>query len=522
MLILPFQTRFALRAAPVVTLALILINALVFFVAQARDDRAYASAFSYYEQSALPRIELQNYRAWLARRGTEADARERLAELQASLRARDVEHALMLMQDDDDFMRALHALLIVTPEHPEFLVWRDQRNRFEALLHSSTTDRFLLERASMQPWRFVTYPFLHGDLGHWIGNMIVLLLAGSFAEAALGRARFLLGYLLAGAAAGAAHLAWSDLPLIGASGAIAGAMAMVAVLYGFKRVPVFVWVLFYFDTLRMPALALLPIWIGNEVWQLTSGTEATTAYAAHLGGFAAGAALAWLLRPRGAAAPALPQPEADADERARLRLQQRAEQAAAQVDIPRATRLYSELAAQYPMRSDYAVARYNVASLGNDRNALRNAAEHVLAHRPGRANAELRRAYLQMAQSHTRDLLPVDAQLRLARRLVRAREDAAALQLIDTLLADEKVRAERARELSDCLLGLFTTYTRHGLARQADDVRRRLAQYFPQPDPAFDRPQAAAGSERNRPPTLAPAPSTLTFDLTRWSSTRPG
>ncbi len=507
MLILPYQTRFALRSAPFVTLALILVNTIVFFFAQARDDRAYEQALDYYERSALPRIELQRYRHWLARQTPSAATLEQLDELQSALREQDVESALALMQGDDDFMRELHELKIVTPNDREFLTWRDQRNRFESLQQGSATERLLLQRGSTQPWRFVTYQFAHGDLGHWLGNMIVLLLAGSFAEPALGRARFLLGYLLSGAAAGALHLALSDAPVIGASGAIAGAMAMVAVLYGLRRVPVFVSVLFYFDTLRMPALWLLPIWIANELWQWATATEEAIAYAAHLGGFVFGAAFAWLFRPAVVkrVEPPLPETEGETEHRARLRLQQRAEQAAAEIDIARATRLYAELAAQYSMRTDYAVASYNIASLGNDRNAVRNAAEHVLAGRPGRPNAELRRAYLHMAQSKTRDALPLDSQLRLARRLVRAREDAAALQLIDALLGDDKARAERGRELSDCLLGLFTTYTRHGMNQQAEEVRRRLTQYF---SPPPTEPTAAAPA-----PTVAQGPSTLNFDL---------
>jgi len=508
-LVLPYQTRLAARSLPLITLALILINAVVFFVAQARDDRAYERAFTFYEQSSLPRIELQHYRAWLARQTANVAAREQLSELQASLGARDVEHALMLMQSDDDFMRALHELLIITPDDPQFLAWRDQRNQFESLARS-WTDRFLLERQARQPWRFITYQFLHGDLGHWLGNMIVLFLAGSFAEAALGRARFVAGYLLSGVAAGAVHIALSDTAVIGASGAIAGAMAMVAVSYGLRRVPVFVWVLFFFDTVRIPALLLLPIWIANELWQWATAAEQPIAYAAHLGGFLTGAVLAWVLKPR--AAPkverAMEQDDASESQRARIRLQQRAEQAAAKLDIPRATILYGELAAQYPMRSDYAVASFNLAQLGTDRIALRNAAEHVLVNRPGRTNAELRRAYLQMAQPKIRDALTIDAQLRLARRLVRAREDAAALKLIDTLLADDKVRSERARELSDCLLGLFTTYTRHGLTQQADDVRRRLAQHFPTPSPETPATVPAPGVQ-----TTTHGPSTLTFDL---------
>lgn len=480
MLILPYQTRFALRSAPIVTLALILVNALVFFVAQARDDRAFERAFDYYEQSDLPRIELAHYQDWLARQADAPGARARLGELQDALRAHDADRALALMQEDDGFAQALEDLRAVTPDDPEFLTWRDQRNRFDALLQSPTADAFALARDLAQPWRFVSYQFMHGDLGHLLGNAVVLLLAGSFAEPALGRLRFLVGFLLSGAAAGALHLALSDAPLIGASGAIAGAMAMVAILYRLQRVPVFVWLLFYFDTARMPALWLLPVWIANELWQWLAAGEESIAYAAHVGGLLFGAAFAWLLRPAAGRQTPLPaESESGAEQRARLQLQQRAEQAAGRLDIAQAARLFAELATQYPMRSDYAAASYHVAALGEDDEALRRAAEHALAARPARIDAALRRAYLQMAQPNTRALLSFDAQLRLVRELARASEDAAALNLIDALLADERIRADRARELADCLQALIRDYASSGRTQQAEPLRLRLAQHFP-------------------------------------------
>mgnify|MGYP005815658875 CR=1 FL=1 len=473
MLILPFQTRFAPRSAPLVTLALILASVLVFFVAQARDERAFERAFDYYEQSDLPRIELAHYQDWLAR---QADAREQLGELQDALRAHDIAHALTLMQGDDEFAQALHELRAVPPDDPEFLTWRDQRNRFDALLQSPTADAFALARDLAQPWRFITYQFMHGDLGHLLGNAVVLLLAGSFAEPALGRLRFLAGFLLSGAAAGALHLALSDAPVIGASGAIAGTMAMVAVLYRLQRVPVFVWLLFYFDTARIPALWLLPVWIANELWQWLAASEESIAYAAHVGGLLFGAAFALIARPA-AGKPVPAEFESPTGQRARLQLQ-RAEQAAGRLDIAQAARLYAELAAQYPMRSDYAAASFHLAALGHDDEALRRATERVLAAPPARIGAALRRAYLRMTNPNMRTLLAFDARLRLVRALARAGEDTAALELIDDLLADESIRTGHARELAECLQALLRDYASSNRPQAAGALRRRLAERF--------------------------------------------
>ena len=127
--------------------------------------------------------------------------------------------------------------------------------------------------------------------------MAVLLLAGPFAEAALGRLRFLLAYLASGAVAGAVHLLVSDQLLMGASAAIAGTIAMVAVLYGIRRVPVFYWLYGHFNTARVSALWLLPVWLLVEALQWAVGGDGRIAYGAQIVGFLSGAILAWLLKP---------------------------------------------------------------------------------------------------------------------------------------------------------------------------------------------------------------------------------
>ncbi|MCX8114653.1 MAG: hypothetical protein N3D71_06230, partial [Burkholderiaceae bacterium] len=81
MLIIPYQTRFSAKSLPAVTLALILVNAIVFFFLQSRDDSIYRAAFEHYAQSDLPGIELPRYRNWLLNR-TDADALDRAAQLE--------------------------------------------------------------------------------------------------------------------------------------------------------------------------------------------------------------------------------------------------------------------------------------------------------------------------------------------------------------------------------------------------------------------------------------------------------
>jgi membrane associated rhomboid family serine protease len=485
MLILPFQTRVSLRSAPFVTLALILLNIAVFVFAQYQDDRNYENAVDFYDQSALPELEMRGYEAWLEGRGSAG--RAQLKELQAAERDGDIDTALLTMQDDADFMRALHEFRVITPDNPEFLTWRDQRNEFEAMQQAQAADQFLLKRGARAPWRFLSYQFFHGDLSHLAGNMVVLLLAGMFAEPSLGRLRFLIGYLLSGAAAGVLHLAVTDAPVVGASGAIAGAMAMLGVLFGLRRVPVFLWVLFYFGTVRMPAVWLLPIWIANELWQW-SMSDGTVAYAAHLGGFVFGGAYAYGLKSFGATAANLkddPDPESAADARTDMQLLLRAEQAAAQIDTQRAAQLFGELAGRHPTRADYAVAQFNLARLDEDPSLVKAAMQRVLDIRPDYVSTPLARAYLDIAQSKLRDTLPFDAQLRLVQRLVRVREDDTALHLLAALLADERNSAEHATDLAAALDSLANAYARMGVTQRSEQLlawRRALPADSTTPD----------------------------------------
>jgi len=75
-------------------------------------------------------------------------------------------------------------------------------------------------------------------------------------------------------------------------------------------------------------------------------------------------------------------------------------------------------------------------------------------------------------------VLPIDEHLRLARRLVKLHEDAAALKVLDAILSDNHLRELYARQLADCLLGIYTGYVRRRLTTLAETIQSRLTQYF--------------------------------------------
>ncbi|MDH4318835.1 MAG: rhomboid family intramembrane serine protease, partial [Desulfobulbaceae bacterium] len=84
-------------------------------------------------------------------------------------------------------------------------------------------------------------------------------------------------------------------PLVGASGAISGIMGAYCVLYGTRKIKVFITTGFYFNNFRLPAIVLLPFWLGKELYQfVTMGDVSNVAFMAHFGGMAAGATLAFI------------------------------------------------------------------------------------------------------------------------------------------------------------------------------------------------------------------------------------
>ena len=241
MLLIPYQTRFTPKSLPLVTLALILVNALVYFVFQSGDRQAYQRGPpTYYFSSQLSQIELPDMRRiWSV--GQDRGALQVLRMIRAGARPEQSLRLCLAMENDRTFMRDLREGAVVPSSDPVYAIWREQRAQFDSLIGRVFTERFALEPDTGGPaWgalRLLTYQFLHGDAVHWLGNMLVLLLAGPFAEAALGRFRFLVAFIASGVFAGAVHMLFSSQPLVGASGSISGAMAMVAVLVRHTKSP---------------------------------------------------------------------------------------------------------------------------------------------------------------------------------------------------------------------------------------------------------------------------------------------
>jgi len=140
--------------------------------------------------------------------------------------------------------------------------------------------------------------FMHGGWMHLGGNMLYLWIFGNNVEDSMGHFRFLIFYLACGVAAALGHGlldTQSEIPMIGASGALAGVLGAYFLLYPKARVLVwFFWVFIFY----VPAVVVLGFWFISQVINFGSGADLGIAWVAHIAGFLAGLALIPLFKHR--------------------------------------------------------------------------------------------------------------------------------------------------------------------------------------------------------------------------------
>ena len=135
----------------------------------------------------------------------------------------------------------------------------------------------------------ITSMFLHGGFMHIAGNMLFLWIFGNNIEDVFGHAQFIIFYLLCGVAAVFAHIyqfSSSDLPLVGASGAISGILAAYLIAFPQAKVHTLFWFFIIIKVIPIPAWLLISFWFIAQVMAL--GSSGQIAWGSHVGGFLAG------------------------------------------------------------------------------------------------------------------------------------------------------------------------------------------------------------------------------------------
>jgi membrane associated rhomboid family serine protease len=143
-----------------------------------------------------------------------------------------------------------------------------------------------------------TSMFLHGGIIHLLSNMLYLYIFGDNIEGLMGHGRYLLFYVLCGIGAAASHIfiePQSQIPMIGASGAISGVLGAYLLKFPRAKVLILFWIIIFVNTIRVPAIVVLGLWF---FMQLSSGLSSLgmqsgggVAWFAHIGGFVVGLVL---------------------------------------------------------------------------------------------------------------------------------------------------------------------------------------------------------------------------------------
>ncbi len=159
--------------------------------------------------------------------------------------------------------------------------------------------RFLLTMKTVQPIHPVltvfSSMFMHGGLVHLGTNMLYLWIFGNNIEDRLGHGRFVIFYLLCGVVAAYSHAVAnpsSMIPMIGASGAIAGILGAYLLLFPRARVHTIIFLGFFVQVVRLPAVFVIGLWIliqfASGLMDNAAATRGGVAWFAHIGGFVAG------------------------------------------------------------------------------------------------------------------------------------------------------------------------------------------------------------------------------------------
>ncbi|WP_100637919.1 rhomboid family intramembrane serine protease [Marinobacter salexigens] len=374
MLIIPAENAINWKRPPWVTFGLMLACMLVFLFYQGGDSRKLEQAVDVYVDSGLHQLEAPAYEDYLQRKIRFEGEEERVFELQRFQKLR---------EEGEDYW--LSASLLMDREFYQYLLqnrdviwapaerrhWLEQRTTIEeSYIQRLSAQQLGLIPAKLSLYTLITYQFLHGGWGHIIGNLLFLFLLGFTVEKALGPGRYLLAYLACGALSGVVFTAFSlgsHIPLVGASGSISGLMGMYVAIYGLQKIRFFYFLGVYFNYFRAPAIAILPVWLGKEIYDYWFAGATGVAYMAHAGGLLAGAGLVWLLGKSWLQVrEEFFEPEEDEQDERFTTGYAQAMASLGRMDFDLARRQFEALRANYPDRPILLEHLYNLAKLRPD------------------------------------------------------------------------------------------------------------------------------------------------------------
>jgi len=273
-MLIPIGTAKRIRSWPFVTIGLIVANLIIYMISSTVLNRQIA------------RIEMLRQRMWQIEKeylpaGSYFDSWQFMSGETIENRDQQVLNGEIIPSDSYDY-QVWEGLYLEYKERREHLVFEQWG--------------FIPARFNL--FRIVTSIFLHGGLMHLLGNMLFLWIAGANLEGEVGWKTYLLLYLVFGLAASLFHYGLdpsSEVPTIGASGAIAGLMgAFLMRFYKTKIVFLFIFFMIYkvfTKKFRIPAYICLSLWFLDQFISARYASDAGVAFGAHVGGFIIGACI---------------------------------------------------------------------------------------------------------------------------------------------------------------------------------------------------------------------------------------
>jgi membrane associated rhomboid family serine protease len=290
MMIVPTEKRFDWKHAPVVLFLIVMANILTFTMYQSGDSEKLDQALDVYTQEGFLELEWPAFQDYLTSRNEEELLGEcrTLYDQESNL---ELSVQILVRTDFYPFISGTASDYIAEGQRRQWSISRTKIN--DDILSVSFYSLGLIP-SQINALTLFTSQFLHSDIMHLVGNMFFLIICGFAVEAAIGHRLFLLFYLLSGLAGGLLYTAVNQngvTPLVGASGAISGVMAMYLGVFRFRKIEFFYWFYIFVGYFRAPALLILPFYIGKEVVSFYSETGSNVAFMAHAGGFTAGGLL---------------------------------------------------------------------------------------------------------------------------------------------------------------------------------------------------------------------------------------
>jgi len=476
MVIIPLSGKVSWKNPPFITIAVIVINCFIYFVFQSQDGRIQNEAYEFYFASGLAKMEVTEY---ITHEGLEKkDARLVRMDGKINLDDRSLMEYWMMMSRDDRFTYDLEHERIITPSDRRYPQWKEWRDKFKKQLGESVSERFGFRPAEWTVLTAFTCMFLHGSFEHILGNMIFLWLVGCVLEMGCGRVAYLIVYLVGGLCASFMFALINPhgmQPLVGASGAIASLIGAYMVLYGLRKIKVLYSLGFYFNTAMVPAIVILPVWIGNEIFQYFFNTFSSVAYMAHVGGLIGGSAMGFVNL---ALVKKVDTKVFDEDPREKIPgLLEEAMQAMERLNAITARARLKQILAIDPKYSGIISHLYNVEKLHPAEPAYDEAANRLLEHllkEKARAS-EILKVYREYLSLSARPKICMDLLFRICTAFLSSGEMEEGEKIINMVLK----KNPEARQLPRMLLFLARTCLKQGDKDKALRTIRQINETFP-------------------------------------------